>query len=589
MMDINEIPRGQLSTIILTTLLDKDKYGLEIIDEIEKKTFGEVVIKKPSLYSSLNRMEKQDLVSSYWKDSDIGGRRHYYRLTDFGRKQVLQWQHELLSSQTKVSKILSQENTQAKEEVLDNSSKPTILQQENLFDFTKSETVKPATSLPKQAESVDSSKSQDFIQYDLFSPSNLISYPETKKTKKENYALSQEPTVFNFKEMEKKRQEPTETLQTPQVQADQTPVQPKEEPKQPENALREKSAALEKKLVQIKNNFNFESEYEKHIKTTSSYAQTFQSDKNALKNDLFSPYNESDGILHGQSSFSSTFDGDFSMPKKSSFMMQEDTAKQEENNHEHSEQTDFHHSEETNEEEHDDAVLITAKPKEEELPKVKKIAPATLNFKQNKTDMVEKRKAEQAYLESENIIKQKEEKTFIQTEKLKEYFQSKNIAFTSYNKKLSHEEMANEPDKKTDYIKINLFNMWKSLGLFLLMALESAALFLVLNLLGLFQVQTSLWILIALNALAFGWSIYHLIVFLKDKTKTVLKSSIVQNPLWYKLILVLIALVLVYALNLLGGLNEYNYTNYLTTLILPVILVFDYLVIHFVNLFVIQK
>ena len=588
-MDINEIPRGQLSTIILTTLLDKDKYGLEIIDEIEKKTFGEVVIKKPSLYSSLNRMEKQDLVSSYWKDSDIGGRRHYYRLTDFGRKQVLQWQNELLSSQTKVSKILSQENTQAKEEVLDNSSKPTILQQENLFDFTKSETVKPATSLPKQAESVDSSKSQDFIQYDLFSPSNFISYPETNQTKKENYALSQEPTVFNFKEMEKKRQEPTETLQTPQVQADQTPVQPKEEPKQPENALREKSAALEKKLVQIKNNFNFESEYEKHIKTTSSYAQTFQSDKNALKNDLFSPYNESDGILHGQSSFSSTFDGDFSMPKKSSFMMQEDTAKQEENNHEHSEQTDFHHSEETNEEEHDDAVLITAKPKEEELPKVKKIAPATLNFKQNKTDMVEKRKAEQAYLESENIIKQKEEKTFIQTEKLKEYFQSKNIAFTSYNKKLSHEEMANEPDKKTDYIKINLFNMWKSLGLFLLMALESAALFLVLNLLGLFQVQTSLWILIALNALAFGWSIYHLIVFLKDKTKTVLKSSIVQNPLWYKLILVLIALVLVYALNLLGGLNEYNYTNYLTTLILPVILVFDYLVIHFVNLFVIQK
>ena len=83
-MEINEIPRGQLSTILLSTLLSGDKYGYEIIKDIEEKSGGRLKIKQPSLYSSLTRMEKQKLISSYWRDSEIGGRRHYYSLTDYG-------------------------------------------------------------------------------------------------------------------------------------------------------------------------------------------------------------------------------------------------------------------------------------------------------------------------------------------------------------------------------------------------------------------------------------------------------------------------------------------------------------------------
>ena len=30
-------------------------------------------------------MEEQNLISSYWRDSDIGGRRHYYSLTSYGK------------------------------------------------------------------------------------------------------------------------------------------------------------------------------------------------------------------------------------------------------------------------------------------------------------------------------------------------------------------------------------------------------------------------------------------------------------------------------------------------------------------------
>ena len=82
----NIIPRGQVSTILLSCLIDGDKYGSELLKDLESKSSGKVTIKQPTLYSTLSRMEKQGYISSYWRDSDIGGKRHYYSLTDLGKK-----------------------------------------------------------------------------------------------------------------------------------------------------------------------------------------------------------------------------------------------------------------------------------------------------------------------------------------------------------------------------------------------------------------------------------------------------------------------------------------------------------------------
>lgn len=78
--------RGSVNTTILKTLINGDKYGYEIIKEVEEYSEGKIVLKQPSLYSSLSRFEEKGIVSSYWGDSDIGGRRHYYHLTDVGHK-----------------------------------------------------------------------------------------------------------------------------------------------------------------------------------------------------------------------------------------------------------------------------------------------------------------------------------------------------------------------------------------------------------------------------------------------------------------------------------------------------------------------
>jgi len=75
---------NSINTLILSALKDKSLYGLEIIKSIQNDTNGELVLKQPSLYSSLRRLETQGFVSSYWTDSDLGGKRHYYNITPTG-------------------------------------------------------------------------------------------------------------------------------------------------------------------------------------------------------------------------------------------------------------------------------------------------------------------------------------------------------------------------------------------------------------------------------------------------------------------------------------------------------------------------
>ena len=80
--------RGSVYNIIMKALQSGDKYGYQICQEVEEKTNGNYILKQPSLYSGLKRLEAQKYVESYWGDSDIGGRRHYYRLTEEGRKKI---------------------------------------------------------------------------------------------------------------------------------------------------------------------------------------------------------------------------------------------------------------------------------------------------------------------------------------------------------------------------------------------------------------------------------------------------------------------------------------------------------------------
>lgn len=106
----SDLIRGHINTIILRTLYDGDKYGYEIINEIEEKSKGQYTLKQPTLYSALKRLESQDFVTSYWGGASNGGRRKYFQITDKGRTIVEQNLAEWEYSRTVIDSLISEKD-----------------------------------------------------------------------------------------------------------------------------------------------------------------------------------------------------------------------------------------------------------------------------------------------------------------------------------------------------------------------------------------------------------------------------------------------------------------------------------------------
>lgn len=112
-MDISSVNsdliRGNVTTIILGSLWSQDRYGYDILKEIETKSEGQYKLKQPTLYNQLKRLEKQGLISSYDGDPDDtgGGRRRYYSLTAEGRNFLQKEKSEYEYSRTILDKLVS--------------------------------------------------------------------------------------------------------------------------------------------------------------------------------------------------------------------------------------------------------------------------------------------------------------------------------------------------------------------------------------------------------------------------------------------------------------------------------------------------
>jgi len=108
----SDLIRGHINTIILRTLYERDKYGYEIIEEIEAKSHGQYTLKQPTLYSALKRLESQGYINAYWKTDEVsqGGRRKYYTLTDSGREISERNQAEWEYSRTVIDNLISDKN-----------------------------------------------------------------------------------------------------------------------------------------------------------------------------------------------------------------------------------------------------------------------------------------------------------------------------------------------------------------------------------------------------------------------------------------------------------------------------------------------
>ena len=97
---------GSTSMLILALLKDGDKYGYEMVDELDRRSDHTFQLKEGTLYPLLHTLEKNKLVTSYTKAGPGGRERKYYSLTDEGREQLETKKKEWHLFSEKVNSVL---------------------------------------------------------------------------------------------------------------------------------------------------------------------------------------------------------------------------------------------------------------------------------------------------------------------------------------------------------------------------------------------------------------------------------------------------------------------------------------------------
>ena len=79
---------GTLEMIILDIVARAPSYGYPITQTALTESRGYFELKEGSLYPALHRLERQQLLASFWDKSEEGRRRKYYKITPQGRRSL---------------------------------------------------------------------------------------------------------------------------------------------------------------------------------------------------------------------------------------------------------------------------------------------------------------------------------------------------------------------------------------------------------------------------------------------------------------------------------------------------------------------
>ncbi|CAM3445219.1 helix-turn-helix transcriptional regulator [Erysipelothrix sp. HDW6B] len=74
--------------MLLALIQEQDRYGYEIIKELEARSENTFEMKEGTLYPILHRMEASGYLKSYMAKGDNEKKRKYYRITTAGQKQL---------------------------------------------------------------------------------------------------------------------------------------------------------------------------------------------------------------------------------------------------------------------------------------------------------------------------------------------------------------------------------------------------------------------------------------------------------------------------------------------------------------------
>ena len=85
-----ELKKGSTELMILSLLEAKPRHGYDIGKRIELRSRGKLRLRVASLYPMLCRLESRGLIRGRWVERPGERRRRFYRLTDEGRRMLVQ-------------------------------------------------------------------------------------------------------------------------------------------------------------------------------------------------------------------------------------------------------------------------------------------------------------------------------------------------------------------------------------------------------------------------------------------------------------------------------------------------------------------
>lgn len=100
---------GSTVLLILSLLEETDRYGYEIIRELELRSDKAFQLKEGTLYPVLHKLENDGYVESYKAKGDRGRDRKYYKITRKGKKQLAKEKEKWNIFSMSVNKVIGGE------------------------------------------------------------------------------------------------------------------------------------------------------------------------------------------------------------------------------------------------------------------------------------------------------------------------------------------------------------------------------------------------------------------------------------------------------------------------------------------------
>jgi DNA-binding PadR family transcriptional regulator len=87
-MSRSQLLKGTTTLLILSVLSEEELYGYEIAARIRERSGAFIDPGEGWLYPALHKLELDGALEATWRESEIGPKRRYYRLTHKGSRML---------------------------------------------------------------------------------------------------------------------------------------------------------------------------------------------------------------------------------------------------------------------------------------------------------------------------------------------------------------------------------------------------------------------------------------------------------------------------------------------------------------------